>query len=152
MPDVVAELDCSAIFMGVKTMIELYSTNVETTENMIVTWDKKSLQIGNTATLSADKQTINLNAPGVYRVHVNAYGSTDAAGTFGFQLQGNGVDIVRGASSQGTGTTVVDAAVAFETNVRVMNAPAYERATIALEYTGSVGNLKLIDIIVERVR
>ena len=132
-------------------MIELYSTNIPTTENMIVTWDKKSVQIGASATLAYDKQTINLNAPGVYRVHVNAYGSTDAAGTFGFQLKGNGVDIVRGATSQGTGATVIDAAVAFETNVRVVNIPAYERASISLEYTGSVGDLRLVDIIVEKV-
>lgn len=132
-------------------MIELYSTDITTTANTIVTWDKKSVQIGNSATLAFDKQTIHLNAPGVYRVHVNAYGSTDAAGTFGFQLQGNGVDIVRGATSQGTGATVIDAAVAFETNIRVVNASAYERASITLEYTGSAGTLRLVDIIVEKV-
>ena len=132
-------------------MIELYSTNIPTTENMIVTWDKKAVQVGNTVTLASDNKTIHLNAPGVYRVHVNAYGSTNAAGTFGFQLQGNNADIVRGASSQGTGTTVIDAAVAFATNVRVLRTPAYERASISLEYTGSVGDLKLVDIIVERV-
>ena len=60
-------------------MIQVYSTAVTSTANQTISWATTAIQRGTTATLAADGQTINLNAPGVYEVTVNGYGTTTAS-------------------------------------------------------------------------
>ena len=69
-----------------------------------------------------------------------------------FKVNGTIVSMADLMDTLSTRFAEIDAAVAFETNIRVVNVPAYERASISLEYTGSVGTLRLVDIIVEKVR
>lgn len=132
-------------------MINLYSNNVTSTTGMTIQWNGKAVQRGVTATLDSDGQTIRLNESGVYRVTINGYGSTTAAGTFGFQLVGDGANIVRAA-----GGTNTDAGglgnVCFATDVAVNGAygvPA--KASLKVTYTGGAGTINLVSIIVEKV-
>lgn len=132
-------------------MINLYSNNVTSTTNMIIQWNNKSVQRGSSATLDTDGQTIRLNEEGVYKVTVNGYGSTTTAGFFGFQLVGDGANIVRAADG-----TTTDAGefgnASFATDVAVNKTyGAVTKASIRLIYTGGSGTINLASIIVEKV-
>ena len=132
-------------------MINLYSNNVTSTTNMIMQWNNKSVQRGSSATLDADGQTIRLNEEGVYKVTVNGYGSTTAAGAFGFQLVGDGANIVRAAGGTTTGAGELGN-ISFATDVAVNKTyGAAAKASIRLVYTGGAGTINLASIIVEKV-
>ena len=131
-------------------MIDLYSANVAAVTGQTIQWDIKTLQRGIGATLDRDKTTIYLNEPGAYRVHVHGYGTTTAAGTFGFQLTGDGVDIVRGAAGMSTAAGAVGS-VAFSTPVAVNRAAGVDKAALNLVYTGGAGTISLVEIGVEKV-
>ena len=132
-------------------MLQAYSVNLTSTPNQIIPWNTKAIQRGSTATLASDGQTINLNAPGVYEVSVSGYGSTTAAGTFGFQLNGDGAAIARAASSMSTGAAGVGNA-AFTALVAVNGVyGSGTKATLALTYTGAAGTINLASVTVKKV-
>lgn len=131
-------------------MIDLYSVDLTSATAQTIQWNVKTLQRGTSATLDRDKTTIYLNEPGAYRVHVHGYGTTTAAGTFGFQLTGDGVDIVRGAASMSTAAGAVGS-VAFSTPVAVNRAAGVDKAALNLVYTGGAGTISLVEIGVEKV-
>ena len=125
-------------------MIQVYSTAATSTANMTVTWATTAVQRGTTATLAADNQTINLNAPGVYEVTVNGYGTTTAAGTFGLRLNGDGAAISRAASSMTTDAGEVGNAT-FSTLVAVNGTYASgTKAALTVTYTGGAGTITLV--------
>lgn len=131
-------------------MLNLYSVDLTSAAAQIVEWGVKSIQRGTSATLSQDKKTIYLNTPGVYEISVNGYGSTTAAGTFGFQLVGDGEDIVRGAASMSTAIGGTGNA-AFTALVAVNSAIGTNKAAISVEYTGGAGTIDLANIVVKKV-
>lgn len=132
-------------------MLQVYSTAITSTANQTVPLNTKAVQRGTTATLSPDGQTINLNAPGIYEVAVSGYGTTTAAGTFGFQLTGDGAAIARAASSMSTGAAGVGNA-AFTTLVAVNGVyGSGAKATLALTYTGAGGTINLASVTVKKV-
>ena len=132
-------------------MIELYSTGVVVTGSATIEWAKKPIQLGRSATLNADKKTINLNLPGVYEIAVNAYGETTAADSLVFQLKGDGVDIERGAAQ--TDTAAGDyGSVSFSLLVGVSAEIANtDKAALTLEYMGGAGTIELVNIVVKKV-
>ncbi len=132
-------------------MINLYSTNLTSTTNMTVQWNAKSVQRGASATIDSDGQTIRLNESGVYKVTVNGYGSTTAAGAFGFQLVGDGTNIARAADGTTTGIGELGNA-SFATLVAVNGAYGIPvKASLKVVYTGGAGTINLVSIIVEKV-
>ena len=131
-------------------MIDLYSVDLTSAAAQTIQWNVKSLQRGTSATIDRDKMTIHLNEPGVYRVYVHGYGNTTAAGTFGFQITGDGVDIVRGAASMSTAAGAVGN-VAFSTPVSVNRIGGTDKATLSLKYTGGAGTISLVEIGIEKV-
>lgn len=132
-------------------MLQAYSANLTSTANQIIPWNTKAIQRGSTATLAADGQTITLNAPGVYEVSVNGYGSTTAAGTFGLQLNGDGAAIVRAASSMTTAQGGVGSA-SMTTLIAVNGVyGSNTKAALTLTYTGGAGTITMVDIVVKKV-
>lgn len=132
-------------------MIQVYSTAVTSTANQTISWATTAIQRGTTATLAADGQTISLNAPGVYEVTVNGYGTTTAAGTFGLRLNGDGAAISRAASSMTTDAGEVGNA-AFSTLVAVNGTYASgSKAALTLTYTGGAGTINLVSMVVKKV-
>jgi len=124
---------------------------VTSTPNQIISWANKAAQRGTTATLAADNQTINLNAPGVYEITVSASGSTTAAGTFGFQLNGDGAAISRATASMTTGAGDTGS-VSFATLVTVTGTYiSGTKAAITLTYTGSAGEISNVTMIAKKV-
>lgn len=132
-------------------MLQVYSTALTSTANQTVSFSTKAVQRGTTATLAADRQTINLNSPGIYEVTVNGYGSTTAAGTFGFQLNGDGSTIARAASSMTTAQGGVGSA-SFTALVAVNGTYASgSKAALTLTYTGGAGTITLASMTVKKV-
>jgi len=134
----------------VNEMIELYSTNVTSTEDMVISWNNKSVQVGRCSTLLDDNQSISINQPGVYEVTVNGYGSVTGGGEFGFQLLGAGVAIARGTGmTTTTGTGVGN--VSFSALVKVTASAGVGTAILTVEYTGGAGTINLVNAVVKRV-
>ncbi len=132
-------------------MIQVYSTGIASTANQVISWANRGIQRGTTATLAADNQAINLNAPGVYEVSVNGYGTTTAAGTFGFQLNGDGNAIVRAAGSITTDAGEIGT-VAFSTLIAVNGVyGSGTKAALTLTYTGGAGTITLVNMTVKKV-
>lgn len=131
-------------------MIELYSTNIASTNGMTVPWNGKAAQAGASATLNSDGETISLNRVGTYEVTVNGFGSTTEAGTFGFQLNGNNGAIVRSAASETT-TAAGVGSVSFTTLVVVTSSTYGNTAEITVTYTGGAGTISLANIVVKKV-
>lgn len=133
-------------------MIQLYSEDLTVNTGGIIKWNTKAVQRGYTATLNKDGQTINLNAPGVYEISVNAYGATTAAGEFALQLVGDGVEIARAVDGITTATGALEGNVSFSTLVAVNGVfGSNANAAITLEYTGNEGVLYLANIVVKKV-
>lgn len=132
-------------------MINLYSTAVTAAANQLITWANKAVQRGNSATLAADSQTINLNVPGIYEVSVSGYGTTTAAGTFGLQLNANGAAVTRGAASMTTDAGEVGTA-AFDALVVVNGVyDSTAKAALTVTYTGGAGTITEVGIVVKKV-
>lgn len=132
-------------------MLNLYSTNVASTTNQVITWNSKAVQRGNSAILGSDNQTIYLNTPGIYEINVSGYGSTTVAGTFGLQLQADGATVARGASSMTTGAGDTGLA-AFDALVAVNRVyGSSSKAALTVIYTGGDGVISGVGIVVKKV-
>lgn len=71
-------------------MLQMYSDGISVPAGAAVPFNNIVYFKGNSATHSAPATT-ELNQRGVYRVHVDAYGSVADAGDFGVQVAVNGV-------------------------------------------------------------
>jgi hypothetical protein len=130
-------------------ILQTYSTNLNVNEN-------DTIQLINNPVMTAGVErssatVISLRKPGLYHVSVNATGTTTDAGTFGIQMSASGTDAPDALASTTTTADAV-ASVSFETLVEVRAASNSSNAVpISFIYTGSAGNISLVNVIIEKV-
>lgn len=132
-------------------MLQAYSTDLAVTAKQLIAFQTVEA-IGTTVTATADSTTIMLNAPGVYYIAFNADGTTTEAGTFGVQMNKNGVAEPQAMASNAT-LAGGEASVAFSTLMSVKKSCCCQNNAVSLtfEYTGSDGTA-MANVVVTKVR
>ena len=133
-------------------MLQAYSTNLTLATKALITFNTVEA-IGRTVTATAGGNTIMLNAPGVYFISLNASGTTTEAGTFGVQMNKNGVAEPQAQASMTTTAEGVGT-VAFSTLMSVKKSCCCQNnaVTLTFEYTGGDATDTTANVVVTKVR
>lgn len=134
-------------------MLETSVQNLAVSNNQAIAFAANSLQKGCAITHVAGGTVINLNQPGVYKVDVNAYGVTSAAGAFGVQLAKNSIADPSATSSATTSAAADTAAVSFSKLISVGHSCKCinNKVALTINYIGSSGTIDLANINVVKI-